>query len=74
MSFIGGIVGEIIAMTVLVVRYNRRHTGSNQRQKLSPLLLLDMMMPIIPVGIFLGRFANFLNQELYGLIVPADAW
>lgn len=74
MSFIGGIVGEVIAMTILVRRYNRRHAWSDKSQKLSFLQLLDMIMPIVPIGIFLGRFANFLNQELYGLIVPADAW
>jgi phosphatidylglycerol:prolipoprotein diacylglycerol transferase len=26
----------------------------------------------VPVGIFFGRFGNFLNQELYGTIVPTD--
>ncbi len=74
MSFIGGIIGEIVAMTLLIMRYNRRHAGWDTSQRLSPLLLLDMMMPIIPLGIFLGRFANFLNQEIYWLVVPADAW
>lgn len=74
MSFIGGIIGEIVAMTILVRRYNKKWWIVNGKWWISFLMLLDMIMPIIPIGIFLGRFANFLNQELYGLIVPADAW
>jgi prolipoprotein diacylglyceryltransferase len=28
----------------------------------------------VPVGIFFGRFGNFLNQELYGTIIPSNFW
>ena len=38
------------------------------------ILLLDCLVFIVPIGIILGRFGNYLNQELYWLIVPEWAW
>ncbi|ETZ05326.1 prolipoprotein diacylglyceryl transferase [Holospora undulata] len=38
-----------------------------KRQKISWLSLTDCFLCGAPLGIFLGRIANFLNQELYGI-------
>ncbi|HBB04966.1 TPA: hypothetical protein DCZ39_09100 [Patescibacteria group bacterium] len=32
-------------------------------------LLFDILLAIMPFGIMLGRIGNFLNQELYGVVV-----
>jgi len=32
-------------------------------------LLGDLIFAILPFGIMLGRIGNFLNQELYGIVV-----
>jgi prolipoprotein diacylglyceryltransferase len=32
-------------------------------------LLFDIIIAILPFGIMLGRIGNFLNQELYGVVV-----
>jgi len=32
------------------------------------LLLFDCILAIVPFGIMIGRFGNFLNQELYGIV------
>jgi phosphatidylglycerol:prolipoprotein diacylglycerol transferase len=34
------------------------------------ILLFDIVLVIVPLGIMLGRIGNFLNQELYGILVP----
>lgn len=33
-------------------------------------LLFDCLVVIVPIGIILWRFGNYLNQELYWLVVP----
>lgn len=64
MSFIGGIIGVVIAMLFIQRRY---------RISLRDLsVLCDLTLLIVPIGIFLGRIGNFLNQELYGMVVPTD--
>jgi phosphatidylglycerol:prolipoprotein diacylglycerol transferase len=55
MSFHGGMVGVGIALLI----YGRRHN-------LSMLVLLDLINPIIPIGLFFGRIGNFINGELFG--------
>ncbi len=57
MSFHGGIVGVI---TVLVL-YSRL-------KKIPLLRLCDIFGCAAPLGIFLGRLANFVNGELYGRV------
>lgn len=32
-------------------------------------LLFDLILLVVPIGIFFGRFGNFLNQELYGIAI-----
>jgi prolipoprotein diacylglyceryltransferase len=73
MSFIGGIVGTILSVTVFFAFYNREVFLKNLKEFISFVLsLLDSFIALVPVGIFFGRFGNFLNQELYGTIVPTD--
>jgi phosphatidylglycerol:prolipoprotein diacylglycerol transferase len=55
MSFHGGLLGMIIAITW----FARRHKA--------PLLpLLDLLGAAAPIGLFFGRIANFINGELFG--------
>lgn len=62
MSFHGGIFGVIAALFI----YTRRI-------KYPFLKLTDLVAPLVPVGIFLGRIANFINDELWGRITDV-AW
>lgn len=62
MSFIGGIIGVVVA--ILVVDKLFKLT----RKEL--FILFDVLLVVVPIGIILGRFGNFLNQELYGIIAP----
>lgn len=34
-------------------------------------LLFDIILAILPFGIMLGRIGNYLNQELYGVVVTS---
>ena len=64
MSFIGGIFGVTIALFLLAWK---------KRLSMKELLLLgDLIFAILPFGIMLGRIGNFLNQELYGIVVPKN--
>jgi phosphatidylglycerol:prolipoprotein diacylglycerol transferase len=73
MSFIGGIVGTILSVTIFFAVYNREFFSKSIQEFISFVLsLLDSFISLVPVGIFFGRFGNFLNQELYGTIVPTD--
>jgi phosphatidylglycerol:prolipoprotein diacylglycerol transferase len=55
MSFHGGLVGISIAALVF--------TASKGGNLLSS---LDLLGAVAPIGIFLGRLANFINSELWG--------
>ena len=55
MSFHGGLIGIIIA-TYIFSKINKINTFS----------FLDLISMSAPIGIFLGRIANFINSELYG--------
>lgn len=57
MSFHGGMLGVIIASYFFCYK-----------NKISFLLLLDILATTVPIGLFLGRIANFINGELYGRI------
>ena len=59
MSFHGGLLGIIIA-SILFAKKNSQ----------DPLLYMDQVALVAPIGIFFGRIANFINSELYGL--PTD--
>ena len=55
MSFHGGAIGVILA----IVLFARRH-------KLDMLALADRTTAVVPIGLFFGRVANFINGELWG--------
>lgn len=55
MSFHGGLLGIMAAMIIFT-----RTKGGN------PLSGLDMLGAVAPIGLLLGRVANFVNGELYG--------
>ncbi|WP_199925113.1 prolipoprotein diacylglyceryl transferase [Neorhizobium sp. SOG26] len=55
MSFHGGFLGATIAM-ILFSRKNGIPTWS----------LFDMVAAVVPIGLFFGRLANFINGELWG--------
>ncbi len=55
MSFHGGAIGVIIAMIWF----------ANSR-KINIKSLLDVVACVVPIGLFFGRLANFINMELIG--------
>ncbi len=55
MSFHGGFVGVAIAGIWFC-----------KREKVAMLPLADLMAAVAPIGLFLGRLANFVNAELWG--------
>jgi len=55
MSFHGGLLGVLTA-TLLFCRY----------RKIPVLELGDLVAAAAPIGLFLGRVANFINGELFG--------
>ena len=55
MSFHGGLLGVIIATYIF-----------SKKNNINPFLFLDLISMSAPIGIFLGRIANFINSELYG--------
>lgn len=61
MSFIGGIIGVVVAILILKRLY--RLSGKEF------ILIFDIILLVVPIGIILGRFGNFLNQELYGIAI-----
>jgi len=66
MSFIGWMIGVVSA---IILRWKRKN-----RSKDDFLGIFDTILSIAPLGIILGRIGNFLNQEIYGIIVPSDFW
>ena len=55
MSFHGGLVGTGLALLVF-----------SRLRKVPFLTLTDLVTAAVPVGIFFGRIANFINAELWG--------
>jgi len=55
MSFHGGVVGVITAIILFALRHG-----------ISVLSLGDVTTAVTPIGLFLGRLANFVNGELWG--------
>lgn len=61
MSFIGWMIGVTLALAGLA-----RKKKFNVKEMV---LVFDIILAIVPFGIMLGRIGNFLNQELYGVVV-----
>lgn len=57
MSFHGALVGGVIATII----FSLKHAINVHR-------LIDFTVPLLPPGIMLGRFGNFINGELWGRV------
>ncbi len=57
MSFHGGMLGFILAFYIFA-----------QRHKVPFSPVIDVLACVAPIGLFLGRIANFINGELYGRV------
>ena len=57
MSFHGGLIGAVIAGILVSRKY-----------RISFYKLADEVVVIAPVGLFFGRIANFINDELWGRV------
>jgi len=57
MSFHGGLIGLIIAVYIY-----------SKNSKTDFFKFTDIISCVAPIGIFLGRIANFINGELYGKV------
>jgi len=55
MSFHGGMLGVTLAIV-----------GFALKRRLSLFSLGDLVAPAVPIGLFFGRLANFINGELWG--------
>lgn len=60
MSFHGGLMGAIVAM-ILFARKNAIPVWS----------MFDIIAAVVPIGLFFGRIANFINGELWGRLSSA---
>ena len=63
MSFHGGLIGTIV-IAILFAR----------KQKIPLWSLGDILVTVAPIGLFLGRLANFINGELLGRVTTAVPW
>ncbi|WP_282607652.1 prolipoprotein diacylglyceryl transferase [Pelagibius sp. Alg239-R121] len=61
MSFHGGLLGVIVAMYLFTRRHGIRFFA-----------LTDIVACAAPIGLLLGRIANFVNGELYGRATDAE--
>ena len=61
MSFHGGIVGVILALWYFA-----------RQVKMPFLRVTDLVVLYVPIGIFLGRLANFINDELWGRVTTVS--
>lgn len=57
MAFHGGLAGVALAMVIFA-----------RRRGIRLLALTDIVAAAAPIGLFLGRVANFINGELYGRV------
>lgn len=63
MSFHGGFLGTILALLLFA------------RARSIPMLsMLDVAAVVTPIGLFLGRIANFINSELWGRTAADVPW
>jgi len=55
MSFHGGLIGVVLALWFYSKKINQTFGET-----------IDFLTPVVPVGLFFGRIANFINGELWG--------
>lgn len=63
MSFHGGLIGVIVATFLFA-----------WKKQVPPLTIGDIIVCVAPIGLFLGRLANFANGELYGRVSQSVPW
>ncbi|MBF0093880.1 MAG: prolipoprotein diacylglyceryl transferase [Alphaproteobacteria bacterium] len=63
MSFHGGLLGVVLALVLFT-----------RRQGIGLLAFGDLVACGVPVGLFFGRIANFVNGELFGRVAPDVPW
>ncbi|KQU52137.1 prolipoprotein diacylglyceryl transferase [Bosea sp. Leaf344] len=63
MSFHGGLVGATFALWLFA-----------RRRGYPALSVFDLAATVVPIGVFLGRIANFINAELWGRPAPDVPW
>ena len=63
MSFHGGLIGVTIAIILFA-----------RRLGVDKWYVADNVGCVVPIGLFLGRIANFINGELYGRAAPDVPW
>ena len=63
MSFHGGLLGVVTA----IIAFSLRH-------KLDMFAVGDAICCAVPIGLFFGRIANFINGELFGRVDPDLPW
>jgi phosphatidylglycerol:prolipoprotein diacylglycerol transferase len=63
MSFHGGMLGVIAAIVAFSVRNG-----------LDLYRVGDLVTCVVPIGLFFGRVANFINGELFGRVAPDVPW
>jgi len=57
MSFHGGALGVLVAIWLFT-----------RQRKMNYLAFADIIAPAVPIGLFFGRIANFINDELWGRV------
>ncbi len=55
MSFHGGLIGVMFALWFYARKFERSYFEVS-----------DFLIPVVPIGLFFGRIANFINAELWG--------
>ncbi|MEC7210282.1 MAG: prolipoprotein diacylglyceryl transferase, partial [Pseudomonadota bacterium] len=60
MAFHGGLLGVIVAIIIFA-----------RRLDIPMLSLGDMVAAAVPIGLFFGRLANFINSELWGRVTQS---
>ncbi|MBN9455916.1 MAG: prolipoprotein diacylglyceryl transferase [Bosea sp.] len=63
MSFHGGLVGATLGLWLFA-----------RRRGYPALSVFDLAAAVVPIGLFLGRIANFINGELWGRPAPDFPW
>ncbi len=63
MSFHGGMLGVLVGLYIFA-----------RRNGLDFVAFADRVVCVVPIGLFLGRCANFINGELWGRVAPGVPW
>jgi phosphatidylglycerol:prolipoprotein diacylglycerol transferase len=61
MSFHGGVLGVLVALAWFA-----------RRQGMPLLTVGDYVLPVVPIGLGLGRLGNFINGELWGRVASPE--